>query len=183
MKSKISKIIVMAVMFLILFLNNTVYAFGIDLKLDKETVKKDDEVILTIKPNERVLATNFDVEFDSTMFKYVDSDTEGLMAGAKENKVVCIYFDINMQGQDEFQLKFKTLKDNTRSNFSISNAKFSTDISKESYEGENIDGINGKVEVKGSNYDIVPYTIIAILVFFVILILLLIIKIKRKKKF
>ena len=179
MKGKINKIVIMAIMFLILFLNNTVYAFGVELKTDKEIVNKNDEVTITIKADETVLASNFDVEFDNTMFEFIDSDTEGLIVSAKDNKVMCIFFDLEMKGKNEFTLKFKTLKDDKKASFSVLNAKFSTDISKESYEDESIDGINSKIEVKGSKYGNIGY-IYPIVLVIIIMIVVTIIRKRRK---
>lgn len=124
-------------------------AFTMSMKSDSNTIKIGETATLTISANEKVVASNFDIIYDSTAFKLEESSTSNLSVAEKDGKIACIYADISGKGITEFKIKFKALKESTTgATFKIENAKFRAEGQDESYTGEQISGLNTGVTVK-----------------------------------
>lgn len=123
--------------------------FKVDLSTNMNKVKIGEEIVLQIKSNEQVVATNFEIICDINSFELIGSETENFRVAEKDGKIACIYADISGKGTDSFKLKLKA-KQETNSKFSIENSKFRVVGQDESYVQENIQGINKKINIKVS---------------------------------
>lgn len=127
---------------------NATFTASISMKSDSSTVKVGDTVTLTISVNEKIVASNFDINYDSAILKLEGSGTSNLSVAEKDGKIACIYADMSGTGTSEFKVKFKALKETTGANLKIENAKFRAEGKEESYTGEQISGINNAITVK-----------------------------------
>lgn len=151
-------------------------AFEINLSIDKENIKKNDEIVLRVKTNEKVIATNFEIDYNNKVFKFIEG--VNINAAEKDGKIACIYGDLTGKGEDEFLIKFKAIKSSKNSEFKIENKKFRSINKEESYTDENIIGKNSlSLEVEKNKKDILILIVLIIL----ILVFIIIICCKYKK--
>lgn len=150
-KGIVSVAIMLIIMALLITTANAAFTASISMKSDSSTIKVGDTVTLTINVNEKVVASNFDINYDSTILKLEGSGTSNLSVAEKDGKIACIYADMSGTGTNEFKVKFKALKETTGTNLKIENAKFRADGKDESYTGEQISGINNTITVKVGN--------------------------------
>ena len=81
------------------------------MKTDKSTLLAGEEFIYTVNLSTSVVATNFNINYNSTYFELVGAVTPGLAVAKKDGKIACIYADINGVGTDKLQIKFKVKTD------------------------------------------------------------------------
>lgn len=150
-KGIVSVAIMLIIMALLITTANAAFTASISMKSDSSTIKVGDTVTLTINVNEKVVASNFDINYDSTILKLEGSGTSNLSVAEKDGKIACIYADMSGTGTNEFKVKFKALKETTGTNLKIENAKFRAEGKDESYTGEQISDINNTITVKVGN--------------------------------
>ena len=148
-------IIAIIVTSVILIKNKTTdskFTVNINTETDSKTVKVGEEVILTIKTNETIIASNFEINYDSESFKLEGSETNNFNVAEKNGKIACIYADITGTGTNEFKIKLTAIKEtNDNAKFKIENAKFRAEGKDESYTGEQISGIDKEIKLKVNN--------------------------------
>lgn len=152
MKKFIKLFLIILFLFLVV-LNSTVYGFNVEVKTDKSTVKVGEEFVYTIKMDEKVVATNFLINYDANSFELVGSKTAGLNVAKKDGKIACIYADIAGVGVDEIKIAFKAVKSVNNVTFKIEDAKFRAVNKETSYVQEDLQNsikYNMQVEVKGN---------------------------------
>lgn len=145
-------------------------AFEINLSTDKENIKRNDEIILKIKTTEKLVAGNFEINYNNKVFKFVEG--VNINAAEKDGKVACIYGDLEGKGEDEFLIKFKAIKSSKNAEFKIENAKCRVVNKEESYTDENIFGeklIELKIETNNKVMIMITTLGIIILVFIIVL--------------
>ena len=147
-KGIVSVAIMLITIALLITTTNAAFTASVSMKSDSTTTKEGDTVTLTISTNEKVIASNFDISYDSTILKLEGSGTSNLSVAEKDGKIACIYADISGKGTSEFKVKFKALKETTGTSLKIENAKFRAEGQEESYTGEQITGINNAITVK-----------------------------------
>lgn len=108
-------------------------AFEINNSVEPISMKIGDIVTYTITANENIVATNFDISYESGKFKLEGSGTTGLSVSEKNGKIACIYADISGIGTKEFKIKFKAIAETGDAAFSINNYKFRVQNVEESY--------------------------------------------------
>ena len=140
MTNKILKVGIVILIAMMLFTIDS-YAFTMNPSLDKQSVKIGEEVTYKIKLNDKVVATNFILDYDNTAFELVKSNTTGLNVAEKNGKIACIYADIGGTGTDTFEIILKAKKNKNNVKFSIEEAKFRTASATTSYTDNQIDGI------------------------------------------
>lgn len=141
-------------------------AFDVNLSSDKKEIKLNDEIILKVKMQEKVIAANFEINYNSKLFEFIEGIN--INAAEKNGKVACIYGDLTGKGQDEFLIKFKAIKENQNSEFKIENIKVREINKEESYLDKDITGENSvKISLDKKNNNIFPIiiSIFLILVF------------------
>ena len=121
----------------------------IDMNIEGNTnVTVGENMIYKITLNEPIVACNFDIEYDSTILEFVQSETTNLSAAVNNGKVSCMYVDISNQGTSEFKIKFKALKENTDgTSVGITNVKFRAKDKSTSYIANDIQGVNKKTQI------------------------------------
>ena len=133
---------------LILLVTTSSATFETNIKSNVSTTRVGETVTLTISTNEKIVASNFNINYDSTAFKLDGSGTSNLSVAEKDGKIACIYADISGTGTNEFKIKFTAQKETTAANFKIENAKFRAEGQETSYTGTQISGIEQNVSVK-----------------------------------
>ena len=143
MKNRKLNIIIIVIFIFIIGLiiakiNFSKYDFSLDITTDKKDVNIGEEVILQIKADKNVVASNFEINYNNEKIELVGSNTDNLFVSEKDGKIACIYFDINKNGTDIFQIKFKAINTTGNAQFSIHNVKFRALGQDESYVDEQI---------------------------------------------
>ena len=134
---------------LLITTTNAAFTMSMNIKSDSSTIQVGDTATLTISVNEKIVASNFDISYDSTIFQLEGSATSNLSVAEKDGKIACIYADISGTGISEFKIKFKALKTTTNgTSFKIDNAKFRAEGKEDSYTGEQISGLDNVVTAK-----------------------------------
>ena len=142
---KIFKILFFAV--LIIFINTiSCFALNADVFMSSHDINKGDEVTLTVAFDNDVVATNFDISYDSEVFEFVKG--VDINAAVKDGKIACIYADSTLQGKNSFTILFKSIAEKENAVFEIENAKVRQKDSDESITGSNISGLSTPVSVK-----------------------------------
>lgn len=145
-------------------------AFEMDLSTDKENIKRNDEIILKIKTTEKLVAANFEINYNNKIFKFLEG--VNINAAEKDGKVACIYGDLAGKGEDEFLIKFKAIKSGKNAEFKIENLKCRAVNQEESYTDENILGeklIKLKIETNNKAMIMITTLVIIILVYIIII--------------
>lgn len=147
MINRILKLIMLIIVAIMIF---TVYteAFSIEPLVNNASVKPGEEIIFKIKSDEKIVATNFKLNYDNEAFELVKSNTSGLNVAEKNGKIACIYADMSGIGTDNFEIILKAKEANKNANFGIEDAKFRAVNAKTSYTGSQIQGIETIVNVK-----------------------------------
>lgn len=147
MINKVLKLVMFVIIGIMIF---TVYtdAFSIEPSTNNISVKPGEEIIYRVKSDEKVVATNFKINYDNEAFELVRSNTSGLNVAEKNGKIACIYADMSGVGTDNFEIVLKAKVANKNVNFSMEDAKFRTVNAKTSYTGNQIEGISTIVNVK-----------------------------------
>lgn len=137
---------------IMLLITNSNAAFSINTKIESnsDTIQTGETITLVITSNEKIIASNFNINYDNTILKLEGSKTSNLSVAEKDGKIACIYADISGTGTTEFKIQFKTLKETTSSAtvLSIEDAKFRAEGKEESYTGESILGLNKEISIK-----------------------------------
>lgn len=147
MINKILKLIMLIIVAIMIFTVYT-YAFSIEPSINNISVKLGEEIIFKIKANEKIVATNFKLNYDNEVFELVRSNTSGLNVAEKNGKIACIYADMSGVGTDNFEIVLKAKIANKSVNFELEDAKFRAVNAKTSYTGSQIDGIETLINVK-----------------------------------
>ena len=160
---KIKKIIILLLVAIMLPVISK--AFEITIDTNKKEIKKGEELILSIKNSENVIAGNFEINYNKEVF------VEGINieCAEKDEKIACIYGDISGQGTEEFKIKFKAKKAGKKGAFSINNAKIRVESQDESYKDENIIGIDKETVVKVKGNSLIKYLIIVMVIVVIII--------------
>ena len=145
MKKTLKILLISTIMLMILTVVSN--AFTMQANVDKATIKVGEEVVYTIKLDEKVVATNFNINYNSTSFELVGSNTQGLNVAEKSGKIAAIYADLSGVGTDQLSIKFKAKAEITNAEFSIEDAKFRGVDKDTSYVGESIVGLNNKTNI------------------------------------
>lgn len=147
MINKVLKLVMFVIIGIMIF---TVYtdAFSIEPSTNNISVKPGEEIIYRVKSDEKVVATNFKINYDNEAFELVRSNTSGLNVAEKNGKIACIYADMSGVGTDNFEIVLKAKMANKNVNFSMEDAKFRTVNAKTSYTGNQIEGISTIINVK-----------------------------------
>lgn len=122
-------------------------AFTMQMSTDKSEVKVGDEVVYTINLDEKVVAANFHINYNSSVLELIGSSSNGLDVAVKNGKVACIYADINGVGTNSFQIRFKAKAATTRATFSIENPKFRGINQDTSYVDGQITGLTTQTNI------------------------------------
>lgn len=147
MINKILKLIMLIIISIMIFTVYT-YAFSIEPSINNVSVKPGEEIIFKIKSNEKIVATNFKLNYDNEAFELVKSNTSGLNVAEKDGKIACIYADMSGVGTNNFEIILKAKLSNKSVNFGLEDAKFRAVNAKTSYTGSQIDGIETIINVK-----------------------------------
>lgn len=147
MINKILKLIMLIIIAIMIFTVYT-YAFSIEPSINNVSVKPGEEIIFKIKSNEKIVATNFKINYDNEVFELVRSSTTGLNVAEKNGKIACIYADMSGVGTDNFEIILRAKISNKSVNFGLEDAKFRAVNAKTSYTGNQIDGIKTIINVK-----------------------------------
>lgn len=147
MINKILKLIMLIIVAIMIFTVYT-YAFSIEPSINNISVKPGEEIIFKIKANEKIVATNFKLNYDNEVFELVRSNTSGLNVAEKNGKIACIYADMSGVGTNNFEIVLKAKIANKSVNFALEDAKFRAVNAKTSYIGSQIDGIETIINVK-----------------------------------
>ncbi|MBQ2937737.1 MAG: hypothetical protein IJE05_02495 [Clostridia bacterium] len=128
------------------------FTINISTEANSKTVNVGDEVILTIKTNETIIASNFEINYDNEAFEVVGSETNNFNVTEKNGKIACIYADITGEGTNEFKLKLTAVKETSgKASFKMEDAKFRAEGQDESYTGDKISGIDKAFKLKVNN--------------------------------
>lgn len=148
-KNVIVLIIIIVILFgmFITIYNSTKSKLKVDFYADNKKINVGQEIILQIKTNKQIIATNFELIYDTESFELIGSETENFMVSKKNDKIACIYADITGKGIDTFKLRLKAIKE-TKANFEITNSKFREVDKEESYVQDQIQGINKKIKIQ-----------------------------------
>ena len=147
MINKILKLIMLIIISIMIFTVYT-YAFSIEPSINNVSVKPGEEIIFKIKSNEKIVATNFKLNYDNEAFELVKSNTSGLNVAEKDGKIACIYADMSGVGTINFEIILKAKLSKKSVNFGLEEAKFRAVNAKTSYTGSQIDGIETIINVK-----------------------------------
>lgn len=150
MKKNIIVLIIIIVILFGMFItiyNSTKSKLKVDFYADNKKINVGQEIILQIKTNKQIIATNFELIYDTESFELIGSETENFMVSKKNDKIACIYADITGKGIDTFKLRLKAIKE-TEANFEITNSKFREVDKEESYVQDQIQGINKKIKIQ-----------------------------------
>ena len=177
---KISLIIITILM--LLTINS--HAFTATTSVDNDKIQVDDELVYKIKLDKKVIASNFDIIYDSESVELVESVTTGLNVAQKNGKIACIYVDMRQQGIDEFEIKFKALKRSKETTLSVENVKFRVVGQRQSYTLQNTQGLEEQViEISNTSLtNLMWLSIIGIGVVIMTIVILLIVGIIMGKK-
>ena len=177
---KISLIIITILM--LLTINS--HAFTATTSVDNDKIQVDDDVIYKIKLDKKVIASNFDIIYDSESVELVESVTTGLNVAKKNGKIACIYVDMRQQGIDEFEIKFKALRRSKETTLSVENVKFRVVGQRQSYTLKNTQGLEEQViEISNTSLtNLMWLSIIGIGVVIMTIVILLIVGIIMGKK-
>lgn len=148
-KNVIVLIIIIVILFgmFITIYNSTKSKLKVDFYADNKKINVGQEIILQIKTNKQIIATNFELIYNTESFELIGSETENFMVSKKNDKIACIYADITGKGIDTFKLRLKAIKE-TKANFEITNSKFREVDKEESYVQDQIQGINKKIKIQ-----------------------------------
>lgn len=149
-KVTIVSIIMMIISFVLINTANADFAVGMNMEANKKTISIGDEEILTLNFNEKIVACNFNIVYDSNVFTLIGSNTTNLNVAEKDGKIACIYADMSGSGTNKIGIKFKANKETSGSKFMIENAKFRAEGQEKSYTGTQISGIDKVLEVSVS---------------------------------
>lgn len=141
---------IICIMIIVLLSINTISsaAFTLDMEDFPSIIEVGQEQILKIKLNEKIIAANFMINYDNTIFELKDSDTDNFYVAEKEGKIACVYADSSGEGTKELKIKLKAIKETGAPiKFSIEDAKFRADGKQTSYTGTDIQTINDNIEV------------------------------------
>ena len=143
---KIAKLV--SLFLIILFAcTNICYGLNVTFSSNKTQVKPDEEIILTITFDKKVVVANFNINYDSSVFKFVEGIN--INAAEKNGKIACIYADSTLKGTYSFSIKFKAIKESSSATFSIDEAKIRESGQEESVTTSDIAGLSRiNVEVK-----------------------------------
>ena len=177
---KISLIIITILM--LLTINS--HAFTATTSVDNDKIQVDDELVYKIKLDKKVIASNFDIIYDSESVELVESVTTGLNVAKKNGKIACIYVDMRQQGIDEFEIKFKALRRSKETTLSVENVKFRVVGQRQSYTLKNTQGLEEQViEISNTSLtNLMWLSIIGIGVVIMTIVILLIVGIIMGKK-
>lgn len=64
--------------------SNANFIVGMSIKANSETIKVGDEETLTLSLNEKIIAANFEITYDSSIFTLVGSETNNLSVAKKK---------------------------------------------------------------------------------------------------
>lgn len=136
-------------------ISNATFIVNMNMEGNAKIVELGETKTLIISVNEPVYVLNFNINYDSQVFKLVGSETENLGVAEKDGKIACIYADSTGIGTQEFKIKFEAIQETTNgANFSIENAKFSTTGQEESYKGNQITGLEQPLTLTVLNSEI-----------------------------
>lgn len=146
---KIAVISIIMIIISVILINttNADFTVGMSMEANQETISVGDEETLTLSLNEKIIASNFEIAYNSDAFELVGSATTNLSVAQKDGKIACIYADMSGEGTNKLSIKFKAKKETAASKFSIENAKFRADGQDKSYTGSQISGISKALEV------------------------------------
>ena len=149
MKKNVIVLIIIVILFgmFITIYNSTKSKLKVDFYADNKKINVGQEIILQIKTNKQIIATNFELIYNTESFELIGSETENFMVSKKNDKIACIYADITGKGIDTFKLRLKAIKE-TEANFEITNSKFREVDKEESYVQDQIQGINKKIKIQ-----------------------------------
>lgn len=149
MKKNVIVLIIIVILFgmFITIYNSTKSKLKVDFYADNKKINVGQEIILQIKTNKQIIATNFELIYDTESFELIGSETENFMVSKKNDKIACIYADITVKGIDTFKVRLKAIKE-TKANFEITNSKFREVDKEESYVQDQIQGINKKIKIQ-----------------------------------
>ena len=75
------------------------YDFSIDITTNKEKVTIGEEVILKIKTEKNVVASNFEINYNSQNCELINTTSNNLYMSEKNGKMECLYFDLDQNGR------------------------------------------------------------------------------------
>lgn len=141
MKKKTIKIslLIITIMMLMMATSN---AFTAKTSVDKEDIEVGDEIVYKISCDRNVIGANFNIEYDSKCFEFIESRTNGLNVAKKNGFIACIYTNMENKGVNNFEIAFKAIKSNEEAIFSIDNVKFRLIGQKESNTITNTSGLD-----------------------------------------
>ncbi len=153
MKNKI--ILINVILIAIISISTVSFGFSIDMEIDKkENLNVDDELILTINLNEKIVGASFKINYDTNILKLLDKETQNLYVSENNRQIACVYIDMENIGTDSIKIKFKVLNtDKTELKFSLEEAKFITLDNENSYSGSEINGISKTITIKKASND------------------------------
>lgn len=128
--------------------SNATFTMTMNLGTNSDNARVGEEVVYTINLNEKIVACNFNLNYDSQILKLVGSGTSNLNVAEKNGEIACIYADISGTGTNTLKIKFKASKETTTpTSVSISGAKFRVAGAETSYTNDDIEGISTDVKI------------------------------------
>ena len=135
-------------------ISNATFTVNMNMEENSKIIELGETKTLVVSVNEPVYALNFNINYDSQVFKLIGSETENLNVEEKDGKIACIYADFAGIGTNEFKIKFEAIQETNGANFSIENAKFRATEQEESYKGNGITGLEQPLTLTVVNSEI-----------------------------
>ena len=155
-KLKVRFLVLTFILVLLLFLFDSVKTFAatdvleIETTANKQSYDLQDEILVKIKTNKKVMTASFYLNYDSSIISY-----EGFKTGSvatkdypQDNLVRVVYADMSGSGTDEIILAFKLKnKDKQNVQFNLSNLTMTTTSEKKTYKQNEINGADSVLNI------------------------------------
>ena len=179
----VNKIITIVMLLILIFTVNQVYAesLNIEVKPDKEKVKIEDEITVTVDWKEKMQAADYILKYDNTKLEYVKASVEDTYINkTKAGQIGISWFSSDNTDLTQMTFTFKAIEEGEvelelQVDGGFANGKL------EQPEGYNVDA-NGKTTVKITKENkVLKYTLIACGILIILVIIIEIVHKKNKK--
>lgn len=145
------RILIVTICMLVFILSASTFsmgAFTVNVTANPELSKTEigGEINYTISFNEKIVAGNFDLEFNTELLEFVSSETTNLNIAMNNGKLSCVYVDISQNGTSDLKIKFKKKSSIGEPNIKFTNIKFRGKDKEISYTEKDIQIIIAKTE-------------------------------------
>ena len=179
----VNKIITIVMLLILIFTVNQVYAesLNIEVKPDKEKVKIEDEITVTVDWKEKMQAADYILKYDNTKLEYVKASVEDTYINkTKAGQIGISWFSSDNTDLTQMTFTFKAIEEGEvelelQVDGGFANGKL------EQPEGYNVDA-NGKTTVKITKENkVLKYTLIACEILIILVIIIERVHKKNKK--